>query len=304
MPDDGLVSLAEAFESAESDASSADLAVEATTQPVVDSDDTSASNTPEAQTVDTPDNEQGIEGLDLAGLEELVTGDSDSSPIDVTSQEFLDTIVTVDTVTGPESVTVQELQKGFLRQADYTRKTQELADQRRAATEAVEFYETFRKDPQEFARAIAVRAGFIEEGAEPIKQIEVAKIPTAESIEELVEQRVQERLSSDPAIRDAKLAAARQAVSETFASIEAKYNTTLTKDQREAVIKEANKVGSTNLPLVFEAMVGRLRSQQSRRPTSSGRPKSSASGEQPAQPKIPDSVREAFEMSEADLAGS
>lgn len=304
MPDEGIVSLAEAFGSAESELGLADSSVEATTQPVVDSQDASAPNTQDAEATDTPDEEQGTEDANLEGFADMFTKDGEQAAVDTASPDFLQLQVAIDTVAGSESVTIEELQKGYLRQADYTRKTQEVADQRRAAVEAVEFWETFRNDPQEFARAIAVRAGFIEEGATPIKQIEAAKIPTAEAIEEMVEERVQERLASEPAMREAKLAAAREAVRQTFEGIESKHNLTLDKGSREAVIAEANRRGTTDLELVFEAMLGQYRSNQPKRPAASNRPTGAAGGEKPAAEKIPDSVTEAFKMAEADLAGS
>jgi len=304
MPDEGTVSLADAFGSAESELGLADLSVEATTQPVVKSDDASAPNTQDAGAVDIPDEEQGTEEADLEGFADMFAGDSDESGIDVSSPDFLQLQVPVETVEGAETVTIEELQKGYLRQADYTRKTQDLASQRQAATSAVEFYEAFRSDPAGFAQEIAQRAGLIEEGAQPIRNIKVAEIPTEEAIEKMVEERVEERIASHPDIQSAQLAAARDAVSRTFAGIEQQHGVSLSKSDREAVIREANQRGTTDLELVFEAMLARYRSQQPQRPPSSAAPRGSATGGKPAEPTIPRSVAEAFKMAEADLAGS
>lgn len=304
MPDDGIVSLADAFGSAESELGLADPSVEATTQPVVESNDASAPNTTEVVTVDNPDEEAEPIGDTLEGFEDLFDGDVEESTIDTSSPEFLQTRVTIDTVEGPQAVTIEDLQKGYLRQADYTRKTQEVAEQRRAAHDAVEFYETWRKDPMEFARTLAIRAGYIQEGAEPVKPIEVAKFPTPESIQEMVEQQVQERLAADPSIKEAKLIEARKLINESFDGVEKQYGLKLNDKQRQAVLREATQRGTTDIPLVFEAMYARYQAQQSRRPSAPARPTGSAAGERPAAEATPNSLVQAFEMAEAELAGS
>lgn len=47
-----------------------------------------------------------------------------------------------------KELTVDELKNGYLRQSDYTKKTQELANQRKETKEAVELYELLKKNPQ------------------------------------------------------------------------------------------------------------------------------------------------------------
>ncbi len=306
MPDEGIISLAEAFASAESEVGLAEPTVTEPALPVGEADDASAATTQPAQGSDNPEEEQGTEEtIDLDGFKELFTQESEETTVEPGSPEFLELPVTVDTVNGQETVSVGELVKGYLRQADYTRKTQDVAVQRRALNDAMEFYDTFRDNPQEFARTIAVRAGLLEEGAEPVKNIETAKIPTAETIEEMVEQRVQERLKDDPAIQEARLAQARNAVNNVFAGIEQDFSVRLDTDTREAVIREANQRGTTDLRLTFEAMLGRLRSQQSRRPAATARPTGApVTAEQAAAEKTPLTVEEAFKLAEADLAGA
>ena len=304
MPDDGNVSLAEAFASADSELGSANPSEPETTLPVADGDEASAATKLDAAADATPDEEQGNDVEALEGFEELFGGDAEAGSVDVSSPEFLETKVTIDTVSGPETLTIAELQKGYMRQADYTRKTQDAAEQRRAATDAVEFYETFKTDPAEFARTIAVRAGLIEEGAQPIKNIEVAKIPTPESLEEMVEQRVQERLQSEPALKEAQLVKAREAVRATFDNIESEHKVKLSDGDRRAVIQEANRRGTTDLGLVFEAMLSRYNSQRSRRGAAPARPTSSATGETPAEERVPQTIAEAFAAAEAEYAGT
>lgn len=47
-----------------------------------------------------------------------------------------------------EKVTLDELKNGYLRQTDYTKKTQEVAKQRNEVQEAVKFYENLKANPQ------------------------------------------------------------------------------------------------------------------------------------------------------------
>lgn len=307
MPDDGIVTLAEAFASAESELGSAGSDEGEAPLPGVEPDDAGAANTAEVGAADNPE-EAGAEDstVDLEGFEDLFTPEEgDGKSVDPGSPEFLQTTVTFDTVEGPETLTIEELQKGYMRTADYTRKTQAAAAQSRAASDAVDFFKSFQENPAEFARSMAVRAGLIEEGASPVKDIELARIPTPESIEEMVEQRLQERLKADPTVQQARLAAAREHVRSTFEGIESDFSVSLTKEQRQAVVAEANKRGTTDLRLTFEAMLGRLRSEQSRRNAAPARPSGSpAAAEQESAEKVPKTVEEAFKMATAELAGA
>lgn len=303
MPEEGINSLAEAFASAESEVGLAESAVEATTLPAVGSEDVSVANTP-SEEVDQPDEEQGAE-FDLDGFKELFVSDegAEQQVIEPGSPEFLELPVTVDTVAGEQTITIGEATKGYMRQADYTQKTQELAAQRQALSDAVELWNSFREDPDAFARTIAVRAGLIEEGAQPVKDIKAAEIPTPETIEQMVEQRVQERIANDPAVRDAKLVQARNAVANVFSGIEQKFNVQLDQASREAVIREANQRGTTDIELVFEAMLSRVRSQQPKRPGAARPTGTPVAAEQASQEQLPATLAEAFALAEAELAG-
>ena len=47
-----------------------------------------------------------------------------------------------------KEVTIEELKNGYLRQADYTRKTQELSNQRKEVEDAVKLYEHLKNNPE------------------------------------------------------------------------------------------------------------------------------------------------------------
>lgn len=49
---------------------------------------------------------------------------------------------------GEEEVSIEELKNGYLRQSDYTKKTQEVSKQRKEAQEALDFYNQVKKNPE------------------------------------------------------------------------------------------------------------------------------------------------------------
>ena len=49
---------------------------------------------------------------------------------------------------GEEEVELEELKSGYLRQSDYTKKTQEVSRQKKEAEEAIAFYEHLKQNPQ------------------------------------------------------------------------------------------------------------------------------------------------------------
>lgn len=52
------------------------------------------------------------------------------------------------TIDGIGEVTLDELKNGYLRQSDYTKKTQEIANKRKETEEAIKLYESLQQNPQ------------------------------------------------------------------------------------------------------------------------------------------------------------
>lgn len=61
-------------------------------------------------------------------------------------------------------VTLEELQSGFMRQSDYTRKTQDLANQRKELETARQIQQAFEQDPEAATMALAEFYGFTPTG--------------------------------------------------------------------------------------------------------------------------------------------
>lgn len=95
--------------------------------------------------------------VDLPSVEDAAAMGTDTSPAEPVvaepaaeglGQEPAAELYTVNTVNGEEQVTLEQLQQGYLRQADYTQKTQDLATQRREHAQALALAEALDRDPQ------------------------------------------------------------------------------------------------------------------------------------------------------------
>ena len=75
------------------------------------------------------------------------TGTKEAVPI--VPEEVKSDAPTTITIEGFGEVPLDELQKGYLRQSDYTKKTQELAQHRREADQALEVYSQLQQDPEQ-----------------------------------------------------------------------------------------------------------------------------------------------------------
>ncbi len=172
---------------------------------------------------------------------------SDLAGITAGSEDFWNLQVDVETVNGPQAVTIKELSDGYLRQADYTRKTQSLAEQRKHSERATDFLTAFEGDPAGFARSLAVQAGLIDEGDQPVKDIPNVKIPTQEELDTQINELVEERVKTDERVVSAEEANARIEIDAEFDRIADRYNVELKPDLRQNILEEAFKTGSSDL---------------------------------------------------------
>jgi len=235
----------------------------------------------EQLTADT-DSQEGFDS-ELSSLLDttIETTQNGSGPgVQPGSDEFWNLDVDVQTVNGQETVTVRELSDGYLRQADYTRKTQDLAAQREQAKQASEFFAAFQSDPEGFARSIGVQAGFLDAGSMPITDIPLAKIPSQEEIDTMLNERLEERVSSDPRIQTAQVAAARVEVDSEFTRLEGAYGVKLSTEFRDSILQEAINGGSADLEGVLTRRIVQAQQKQSKpgSPVSTQRPGAAPQG--------------------------
>jgi len=219
-------------------------------QPAADSDGFSA----EAQQLgdalmDTTQESQN--GSDLAG-------------ISAGSEDFWNLQVDVETVNGPQAVTIKELSDGYLRQADYTKKTQNLAEQRKHTERATDFLTAFEGDPAGFARSLAVQAGLIDEGDQPVKDVPNVKIPTQDELDAKVNEMVEERVKTDERVVSAEEANARVQIDIEFDRIAEHYDVELKPELRQNILEEAFKTGNSDLEGILAKRIATHQQRQQR----------------------------------------
>jgi hypothetical protein len=294
---DGFPSLAEAFAEAAAPAEPA----------------TGEAKQAPAETTETATVQQPTEG-DTAQVDPLVQAMLDDSPeaasVEVGSDEFFNVKLPVRTVDGPQQPTVRELTESYMRQSDYTKKTQELAAQRKSLETAEQFRAEYEKNPSEFARQLAVEAGWIADDDPTTPRPDAIRIPSQEEIEQRIQVEVDKRIQTDPDIEAARLEAARSAVNSKFDELETKYGIDLTPKLRQELINEAADRGVADLELVTQARIARAQermrkaaqSQQAapNRPTST-RPEGSQTTPTDEGPKIYEGgIREAWAEAAAE----
>lgn len=127
-------------------------------------------------TFEVPDATEEIDPTEQGGqVEEAVTpDDSDLFNLDEVGEKF----VTV----GDERVKVADLRNGYLRQADYTRKTQEIAQQRKEAEFGVTLQKLYEQDP-----ALAIQ--FLTRGQTQVQAPAEPPLPEDPHLRALEEQR-------------------------------------------------------------------------------------------------------------------
>lgn len=198
---------------------------------------------------------------------------SESGAIVPGSDDFWNLSVDVETVNGPESVSIRDLTDGYLRQADYTKKTQALSTERQRLEKSESFLKAFEENPANFARSLAIQAGFIDEGSTPVKHVDVARIPTPDEFEARVNEVVEQRIKEDPTFREAEVVTARAQVDAEFDRLEKAYEVPLSKDLRDDLIREASQRGSADLEgLLTRRLVNAQKSRSSSNFASTSRP--------------------------------
>jgi len=290
-----------------SDASPAEPAVEAN---VPDTSEQASTPTQEQPAADVDGFSE--EATELAASLMDTNGESQNgsgSGLVPGSDDFWNTDVEVKTVNGLETVTLRELSDGFLRQADYTQKTQHLAELKKDNDEATEFLKAFKEDPAGFARSLAVQAGWLDAGADPVKEIQVAKIPTQEEIDAKLAEMVDERVKNDPRVQTAEVQDAQARLNTEYDRLQAEYKIPLSPELRQSLTDEAIKTGNADIEGILTKRLVRSQQQQSRvgdtnlastsRP---GSPPASATTPSGEEPKAKPTMREAWQESKVAAA--
>jgi hypothetical protein len=221
----------------------------------------------------------------------------------------LDTVVELPNV-GKKSL--RELMEGYLRQDDYTQKTQTLAEQRKDAERAIKLYDLMKEDTVGTIASLAVDAGLVDSDqlgdAKPsfaVKQFfeddrQVA--PTEESIDEVVARKVAEALGENEQLKQMQQQDATNQIISDLNDIERDYEDTLDDADRRAILQRALQEDNPNLEHVYLRMQAELtRAQAVKQRIKDGttpRPGQRVP-DKDITDKKPDNVREAWDMAVA-----
>jgi hypothetical protein len=200
-------------------------------------------------------------------------------------------------------VSMQGLKDGFLRQSDYTRKTQEVKKQRQEASDALNFWNALRSDPVGVLQQLAAEAGLIEEGQAPARKVEFSPLATAEQVEAEIAKRVEETVDQHPLVQQAAQTQAVAAIDAEFERIEGKYEQKLGPKSRQAILERASRAGTPDLEIVFNSMLAeqqrRRDGAQTLKAAAPKRPTGRAVETEITEPA--DSVEAAFKRAEVEL---
>lgn len=198
-------------------------------------------------------------------------------------------------------VTVDELKNGYLRQDDYTRKTQELSKLRGESENAIVLWEALQEKPQETIRALWQR---VQNG-----QPAVEKPAEEVDIEALVAERVQAALAEHPAYRQTQEEEAMARVNGLIAEVEQRNNIKLNEADQMLLLERATELGTTDLNYAFYILQQEQKAFEQRVANASANSSSSAGRPSTEQEAIPSnrkylSFREAMDDSLAEAGAT
>lgn len=232
---------------------------------------------------------EGSENLDLfADLDADVAGEIEEQPAGDSSSFTVD----------GQTVPLDELRKGYLRQSDYTQKTQELAAQREAAANAVALWEALEEDYAGTMRKLQ-GAAFATQPASKLAEV----VPPMTQPTMSVEERVQALIEADPRIAELNEIKTKQEEAAGFVMLENEFSTKIPAKSREKVLAKMDDIGVSGevaMRTVFAALLQEAQIASAKRKnlastsTAQGR-----SGEtQSTKPEVqkPSSIREAHEI--------
>lgn len=216
---------------------------------------------------DAPASDEGQAESDTEAVESVFDVLVEDEGADVTAP-LLDQ--TVDVPGFDEPVSVAELRDGYLRQADYTRKTQELADQRKALETDGEasslLMEKLRENPQATIAALAVEVGLLNErdlpsnvGDSPLK------FPSEEDFEAEVAKRVEKAVEEHPMVVQAQEQVIIQQIDVEFGAIEEANGVQLSPNDRAMVLEKAVELGTTRLDAAFATLMSEANQKRKQR---------------------------------------
>lgn len=257
---------------------------------------------------DTPDVDVAVDDGQGGGDE------APAEPNILDLSEFSDAVVQV----GDELVPVSELPNGFLRQSDYTRKTQEVAEQRKELERAATLQRALEANPQGTLQFLSEQYGItlgeakalasdVDDGWGEVGEFEGTEAQLAQRLESL-ERRIQQEEAT-------------KAVESAFSGLEAKYGDDFNRTQVAQRAYELGVYDPSYFEMIyrdmkFDELMGRQAAQSevqtkqqaeeaarraAAQQAASAESASGATNTTAAAPSRPLTIREAMQLAEAQL---
>jgi hypothetical protein len=214
-------------------------------------------------------------------------------------------------------VQVSELVKGYMRQSDYTKKTQALAEERKTFTAeseaASKLMSALRDNPAGTIAGLAVSVGLIAESDLDANVVGTInrdyKVPNREDVASQVEARAKALLETDPRVQAAEDAELMRQIEGQFMQIEQDEGVSFSQRDKEAILQRAVDMQTTRVDLAYldlKSKAERLRSerksaqQSAPQAPTAGRVEHDSTNTQPSTPAT--SVLEAWSRAKATLS--
>lgn len=199
--------------------------------------------------------------------------------------------------------TVGELRDGYLRQADYTKKTQQLADERRAfeqeSAAAKKLMDQLREDPAGTVAALAIELKLVDESAISAQRVadlnDIYRVPDRETVAAEIEERAKELASEAPEVIEARQAAEVAAIQKEFADIEEQFGVKFSDNDRVLMMEHAVDIGVGDLRLTYLDLVNRAEVARKAKDQATPQRPSVSSGDESADESAPTGPPSSFE---------
>lgn len=210
-----------------------------------------------------------------------------------------------------EPVTLRQLVEGNMRDADYRKKTQELADQRRELEEkgvsqeqgVSELMTALRDSPAETVAYLAVQAGLLDENAVKGKldKIEGVRFGTEADIEAEVNSRLETAVEDHPKVKAALASEMRRALDDQFRTIETDLGQPLSEKAKIKVLDFATQNSIVDMKVAFDALSARTGDGKSRSLKRAAPQRRKPAGDRPPPKKVAGSFDEAVDLANAEI---
>lgn len=160
-------------------------------------------------------------------------------------------------------VSQQELVDGYLRQSDYTRKTQALSEKSNQLDDdnglALRLMGKLRDTPLETVAALAVEVGLIDaDQVDPVVLAELdeeLRVPTQDEVQDQIKAGIDDAVENHPLVVEAQKNVVREQIMSEFKEIEGQIGQTLSERDRNAVMQKALDIGTSQLDVAFATLM-------------------------------------------------